>query len=62
LWTTIAPHFALPLDESEIERMRERACFHAKTPGILFDPAGQPHDGTPALKEAYAVMQGLVQR
>jgi hypothetical protein len=60
LWTTIAPQFGLPLDASEVGRMRERAGFGAKTPGITFDPAGrQPHDGTPALKEAYAAMQRL---
>lgn len=51
VWTEIAPHFGLRLDEGEIERMRRCA-------GTPFDPVvSRPHDVSPALQEAYLAMQ-----
>lgn len=49
LWEKIAPHARLSFSNSEVERMRARARFDAKTAGDGFDRHFVPRDRTPAL-------------
>lgn len=53
VWTTFPKHFAISFTGSEVARMREAACFDAKSPAVQFqsDSRRKQREAEPAIRE-----------